>query len=110
MSTHKRNLPKFLVKKFGEEQVRNLISPDEKILPVSAMKRTNRNNGQKKRIVSALRHLRSRGDTWFRTRDAAAISGVSSPCIGNTLKFTSGVRFVAKGVWEFTGEPLAVES
>jgi len=108
MSTHKWNLPKFLVKRFGEKTVRDLVAPDEKLTPKSVLVR--RKSKKRDKVEDALRLIQESGDTWFLSRDAAKLAGIEACSLANTLRSTKGVKFAGTGVWVFTDEPLVVEA
>jgi len=109
LSSYKGNLPKFLVQKFGEDAVRSMIAPDEKLSDVSRCKRAFRRSGKRYTILLAVRRIYSGGDRQFRSADVGKLAGVPSTTVGGILRCTKGVRNLGHGYWEFTGDPIEVE-
>jgi len=109
LRSYKGNLPKFLVDKFGEDAVRSMIAPDEKLTPDSRIKRTFRRSGKRYTILMVVRRIRAEGGRQFRSADVGKLAGVPSQTVGGILKCANGVRHLGHGYWEFTGDPIEAE-
>jgi hypothetical protein len=71
---------------------------------VCARSRCNKNQ----RVEDALRRMNARPGAVFYCRDLAKRTNHCTNGIGNILRFTTGVRCIGKGQWQFTGEPVRV--
>jgi hypothetical protein len=65
-------------------------------------------NSKNQKVEDELKRMQAKNHPRFVAMDLAKRTNHCTNGIGNVLRFTTGVRCLGKGQWEFTGEKIEV--